>query len=86
LLRFCWRAVLARECILMRVVKLKVQAVSTDASPPRLPSGAMKAFVDKIGHRSELGTDFQAASAALADFMYQVHLMSCSHHPCSTDI
>ena len=39
---------------------------------PWLSAGAMKAFLDKAGHTSELGTDFQAASAALADFMYQV--------------
>lgn len=35
-------------------------------------AGAMKAYLEKFGHDTQLGTDFQAASAALADFMYQV--------------
>lgn len=34
----------------------------------------MKAYLEKFGHESQLGTDFEAASAALADFMYQVRV------------
>ncbi len=32
----------------------------------------MKAYLERFGHETQLGTDFQSASAALADFMYQV--------------
>lgn len=32
----------------------------------------MKAYLERFGHETQLGTDFQSASVALADFMYQV--------------
>jgi hypothetical protein len=44
----------------------------------------MKAFLEKFGHSSQLGTNFQTASAALAEFMYQVHLSGCSMRWCSS--
>lgn len=35
-------------------------------------AGAMQAYLEKLQHVSHFSTDFQAASAAVAAFMYQV--------------